>query len=140
MIVSRTTVSAELGLMLVVPDRGSVPLVAGLSYSADDPYAVRLAFHVDTDAPVEWTFARELLTTGLTCPAGDGDVQVWPAMPGRREVLNIALSSPFGRARLEAPAFATSGFLYLTYGIVAAGRENEFIDFDNELGQLLWRP
>jgi hypothetical protein len=67
------------------------------------------------------------------------DVQVWPAPPGRREVLNIALSSPFGRARLEAPALATSGFLYLTYCIVAAGRENEFIDLDNELGQLLWR-
>jgi hypothetical protein len=71
MIISRTTVSAELGLMLAVPDRGSVPLVAGLSYSADDPYAVRLAFHVGTNEPVEWTFARELLATGLTCPAGD---------------------------------------------------------------------
>jgi hypothetical protein len=139
MIISRATVSAELGLTLVVPGHGSVPLVASLSYSADDPYAVHLAFHVGTDEPVEWTFARELLATGLTCPAGEGDVRVWPASPGRREVLNIALSSPFGQARFEAPASATSGFLHLTYGIVAAGREDEFIDVDNELGQLLRR-
>jgi hypothetical protein len=139
MIISRTTVSAELGLTLVVPERGSVPLVASLSYSADDPYAVRMAFHVGTDEPVEWTFARELLATGLTRPAGDGDVHVWPAPPARREVLNIALSSPFGQARFEASASATSGFLYLTYGIIAAGREDEFIDVDNELGQLLRR-
>jgi Streptomyces sporulation and cell division protein, SsgA len=139
MIISRATVSAELGLTLVVPGHGSVPLVASLSYSADDPYAVRMAFHVGTDEPVEWTFARELLATGLTCPAGEGDVRVWPASPGRREVLNIALSSPFGQARFEAPTSATSGFLHLTYGIVAAGREDEFIDVDNELGQLLRR-
>jgi Streptomyces sporulation and cell division protein, SsgA len=139
MIISRATVSAELGLTLVVPGRGSVPLVASLCYSADDPYAIRLAFHVGTDKPVEWTFARELLTTGLACPAGDGDVRVWPASPGRREVLNIALSSPSGQARFEAPASAISGFLHLTYGIVAAGREDELIDFDGELGQMLRR-
>src|ERR1700728_1028752 len=112
---SSTTISAELGLRLVVPQQTIVPLVASLSYSADDPYAVRMAFHVGTDEPVEWIFARELLATGLTCPAGGGDVQVWPASPGRHAVLNIALSSPFGQARFEARASATSGFLHLTY-------------------------
>ena len=59
-----TTVSAELGLRLVVPDRTTVPLLAGLSYTADDPYAIRMAFHVGNDEPVEWIFARELLTVG----------------------------------------------------------------------------
>ena len=113
--------------------------MASLYYSADDPYAIRMAFHVGTDEPVEWIFARELLTTGLACPAGDGDVQVWPASPGRREVLNIALSSPFGQARFEAPVSATADFLHLTYGIVAAGQEDEFIDVDSELDEILWR-
>ena len=49
---SSVTVSAELGLSLVVPEHGSVPLVASLFYSADDPYAIRMAFHVGTDDPV----------------------------------------------------------------------------------------
>jgi hypothetical protein len=139
MINSSTTVSAELGLTLVVPEHGAVPLVASLYFSADDPYAIRMAFHVGTDEPVEWIFARELLTTGLACPAGDGDVRVWPAFPGRCDVLNIALSSPFGQAHFEAPVSATADFLLLTYGIVAAGREDEFIDVDGELDELLWR-
>ena len=61
---SSVTVSAELGLSLVVPEHGSVPLVASLYYSADDPYAIRMAFHVGTDEPVEWIFARDLLAVG----------------------------------------------------------------------------
>ncbi len=40
------TVSAELGLSLVVPEHGAVPLVASIDFRADDPYAVRMAFHV----------------------------------------------------------------------------------------------
>jgi hypothetical protein len=139
MINSSTTISAELGLTLVVPEHGTVPLVASLYYSADDPYAIRMAFHVGTDEPVEWIFARELLATGLACPAGEGDVRVWPASPAGREVLNIALSSPFGQAHFNAPVPATADFLRLTYDLVAAGREDEFIDVDGELDELLWR-
>ena len=75
---SSTTISAELGLKLVVPQQTIVPLVASLYYSGSDPYAVRMAFHVGTDEPVEWIFARELLETGIAQPTGEGDVQVWP--------------------------------------------------------------
>ena len=73
------TVSAELGLSLVVPEHGAVPLVASLCYGAADPYAIRMAFHVGTEDPVEWIFSRDLLSAGLAGPAGEGDVQVWPA-------------------------------------------------------------
>ncbi len=76
---SSATVSTELGLSLVVPEHGAVPLVASMCYSADDPYAIRMAFHVGADEPVEWIFARELLSAGLRGPAGEGDVQVWPS-------------------------------------------------------------
>jgi len=76
---SGTTVSAELGLMLVVPQHTTVPLVASLFYSGDDPYAVRMAFHVGTDEPVEWIFARDLLAAGMAEPAGEGDVRAWPS-------------------------------------------------------------
>ena len=54
---SSSTVSAELGLRLVVPQQTVVPLVASLYYSKEDPYAIRIAFHVGLDEPVEWIFA-----------------------------------------------------------------------------------
>ncbi|HBW19141.1 MAG: SsgA family sporulation/cell division regulator [Streptosporangiaceae bacterium] len=136
---SSVTVSAELGLTLVVPEHGAVPLVASLYYSADDPYAIRMAFHVGTDEPVEWIFARDLLAAGLEGPAGEGDVQVWPSEEHGREVLNLALSSPFGEAHFEAPTSSTAAFLSRTYELIAPGAESEFIDVDSELDELLWR-
>ena len=50
-------------------------------YSGSDPYAVRMAFHVGTDEPVEWIFARDLLAAGIESRQGEGDVHVWPS-PG----------------------------------------------------------
>src|SRR5215472_18213580 len=131
---SSTTISAELGLKLVVPQQTIVPLVASMYYSGSDPYAVRMAFHVGTDEPVEWIFARDLLAAGTESRQGEGDVQVWPSPASVAEtgdldligtgapqeetggkVLNIELSSPFGRAHFEAPAEAMSAFLQRTY-------------------------
>ncbi|MFG2000408.1 SsgA family sporulation/cell division regulator [Spirillospora sp. NPDC048911] len=133
---SSTTVSAELGLRLVVPDRTTVPLLAGLEYAADDPYAIRMAFYVGNDEPVEWIFARELLTVGIVRRVGDGDVEVWPT--GEDTTLNIALSSPFGNALFEVPLSPLADFLHRTYQVVSAGQESEFVDMDAELENLLW--
>jgi hypothetical protein len=147
-----TTISAELGLRLVVPHQTVVPLVASLHYNGSDPYAVRMAFHVGTDEPVEWIFARDLLAAGITARHGDGDVQVWPSaescahaedleVAGPAEaagaVLNIELSSPFGQAHFEAPAQPMAAFLERTYQIVPAGQESDFIDIETELNDLL---
>jgi hypothetical protein len=149
---SSTTISAEMGLRLVVPQQTIVPLVASLFYSGSDPYAVRMAFHVGTDEPVEWIFARDLLAAGLESRQGEGDVHVWPsarscAMADGLDViggadvdgavLNIELSSPFGQAHFEAPAQAMSAFLQRTYRVVPAGKESAFIDIETELTDLL---
>jgi hypothetical protein len=147
-----TTISAELGLRLVVPQQTIVPLVASLHYSCSDPYAVRMAFHVGTDEPVEWIFARDLLAAGIKSRHGEGDVQVWPSAASCAQsddldvigsadvsgmVLNIALSSPFGQAHFEAPAQPLSAFLERTFQIVPAGLESDFIDIETELNDLL---
>lgn len=137
--INSATVSAELGLSLVVPEHGAVPLVASLYYSADDPYAIRMAFHVGADEPVEWIFARELLAAGLDRPTGEGDVQVWPAEVDGTDVLNLALSSPYGEAHFEAPLSATGEFLERTYRIIPAGSEADFVNLDAELDDLLWQ-
>ncbi len=149
---SSTTISAELGLRLVVPQQTIVPLVASMFYSGSDPYAVRMAFHVGTDEPVEWIFARDLLAAGIESRQGEGDVHVWPSpgscaetgsldltgspQPGDK-VLNIELSSPFGQAHFEAPAQAMAAFLRRTYQIVPAGQESRYIDIEAELNDLL---
>jgi hypothetical protein len=135
-----TKVSAKLGMQLVVPEHTSVPLVASLSYRGDDPYAVRMAFHVGMEQPVEWIFARELLIAGHEAEnGGEGDVQVWPAAGTDGEVLNIELSSPFGQALFEAPAAAVAEFIRRTYQLVPAGHEDEFVDVESELEDLLWK-
>ena len=152
------TVSAELGLRLVAAEQKTVPLVASLHYSGSDPYAIRMAFHVGPEDPVEWIFARELFADGMTTPEGDGDVQVWPSVAesndadrldagddaggtarGPLSVLNIKLCSPFGEAHFEAPIEAIANFLDRTYGVVPMGRESAVIDIDRELSSLLWQ-
>ncbi|MDA2812893.1 SsgA family sporulation/cell division regulator [Nocardiopsis sp. RSe5-2] len=135
---SGTTASAELGLRLVVPDRTSVPLVARLDYTADDPYAIKVAFHTGEDEPVEWIFARELLTVGIVRPVGEGDVQVWPSKSGDERTVNIALSSPFGQAQFDAPVAPLAEFLHRTYEIVPAGEEGGHIDLDAEIERHLY--
>ena len=139
---SSTTISAELGLKLVVPQQTIVPLVASMYYSGSDPYAVRMAFHVGTDEPVEWIFARDLLAAGVESRQGDGDVHVWPSaasitetgeldvigapesrgIPGK--VLNIELSSPFGRAHFEAPAEAMSTLVGIAVGAIPIAKRS----------------
>lgn len=136
---SGTTVSAELGLMLVVPQHATVPLVASLFYSGEDPYAVRMAFHVGTDEPVEWIFARDLLSEGMTAPSGEGDVRVWPSSAESGPTLNLVLSSPFGQAHFEAPIQALADFLRRTYEAIPAGHEGEYFDIGGELDGLLWQ-
>lgn len=136
---SGSTVSAELGLSLVVPEHGAVPLMASLCYALDDPYAIRMAFHVGTDEPVEWIFSRELLAAGMDGPAGEGDVHVWPGTDHGLGILNVALSSPFGHAHFEAPMSAIADFLTRTFAVIPAGEENTCINIDAELDDLLWR-
>ena len=134
---TRAIVAAELGLRLVVPEHGGVPLTASLYYRGDDPYAIRMAFNVGMDDPVEWIFARDLLAEGLDHVSGDGDVRVWPSTAAHRDVLNLALSSPFGEAHFEAPRTALTGFLLRTFEVIPAGREGEFIDIEGELNDIL---
>ena len=110
---SRTAVSAELGLGLVGPEHTIVPLMASLYYSCQDPYAVKIAFHVGTDEPVEWTLARDLIAAALHSREGIGDVQAWPSAASEQDpkTLNISMTSPFGHARFEASAAAIETFL-----------------------------
>jgi hypothetical protein len=136
-----TSVSAELQLRLVVPGAVSLPVRAALRYDITDPYAVQVAFHTGngTDGEiVEWTFARQLLTDGVSAPVGEGDVQVWPSASAGLPVVCLSLSSPSGKALFEVPLPELVDFLGQTYAAVPTGAESEHVDVDAELALLLW--
>ncbi|MEU6958731.1 SsgA family sporulation/cell division regulator [Streptomyces chrestomyceticus] len=132
-----TVVERELELGLVLsPDR-SIPVPARLTYRSDDPYAVHVTFHIGSDAPVNWTFARELLVEGVFRPCGHGDVRVWPTKVDGRSLVCMALSSPDGEALLEAPAAAVSAWLERTLRVVPPGSEQDHLGLDKGLSALL---
>jgi hypothetical protein len=137
-----TSISASFELHLVVPGGENLPVDALLRYDASDPYAVHVGFHTGGDDVVEWTFARQLLTDGVTRSIGEGDVQVWPAPETdiRRagQLVCLSLSSPSGTALFEAPLGKVVEFLTQTYAAVPTGTESDFVDLDAELALLMW--
>ncbi|MFI6941714.1 SsgA family sporulation/cell division regulator [Streptomyces sp. NPDC050418] len=133
----QTVVERELELRLVLSPERSIPVPARLTYRTDDPYAVHITFHVNTDQPVNWTFARELLVEGVFRPCGHGDVRIWPTKVEGRSVVLMALSSPDGDALLEAPAAAVSSWLERTLRVVPPGAESGQLGIDEGLAELL---
>ena len=133
------TVSAELELRLVVPGGPSLPVLAGLRYSADDPWAVTVTFQTggEGDGIVEWMFARQLLTDGVAAPVGEGDVRVWPEVHAGERVVNLAMASPSGSALFEIDRDDLVGFLQQTYLAVPPGSESQVVDLDAELARML---
>ncbi|MEU2551079.1 SsgA family sporulation/cell division regulator [Streptomyces sp. NPDC003388] len=135
----QTVVERELEIQLVLSPGRSVPVPARLGYRSGDPYAVHLTFHTDSEHPVEWTFARELLVEGVFRPCGHGDVRVWPTKAEDRGVVLVALSSPDGDALLELPATPVSAWLERTLRAVPPGTEDGRLGIDDELDELLAR-
>ncbi|GHI07345.1 sporulation protein SsgA [Streptomyces cellostaticus] len=134
-----TVVERELELKLILSPERSIPVPARLSYRSEDPYAVHVTFHINSEHPVNWTFARELLVEGVFRPCGQGDVRVWPTKADGRSVVLMGLSSPDGDALLEAPAAQVSAWLERTLRVVPPGTEGGQLGIDHALDQLLAR-
>lgn len=132
-----TAVERELEMKLVLSPERAISVPACLTYRADDPYAVHIAFHAETPHPVHWTFARELLIEGVFRASGEGDVKIWPTMSGTRAVICMALSSPGGEALLQAPASAVSAWLERTLRVVPPGSEHSALKLEEALDSLL---
>ncbi|MFJ4617800.1 SsgA family sporulation/cell division regulator [Streptomyces sp. NPDC088812] len=132
-----TVVERELEVRLVLSPERSVPVPARFGYRSDDPFAVHITFHIDSERPVDWTFARELLVEGVFRPCGHGDVRVWPAKADGRGVVLLALCSPDGDALLEAPAAQVAAWLERTLRLVPPGTEGGRLGIDDALADLL---
>ncbi len=130
-------VTCDLDVNLVGPDEDVVAVPVALHYDTSDPYAVRSTFHTGQGEGVRWVFARELLARGMSAPAGEGDVRVWPSVTRGRPVVCIGLRSPDGAALLEAPASTVQSFLTKTFVLVPAGSEAQLLDIDSTITSLL---
>lgn len=134
---NRTEVSTDLDVRLVTPGEGAVPLPVELRYAPSDPFAVRATFRTGHGLGVCWVFARDMLATGTRTPTGEGDVRVWPAAHDSGDTVYISLSSPDGRALLEAPARHLRDFIARTYVVVPPGTESRYLDIDATIEHLL---
>ncbi|GAA2501030.1 MULTISPECIES: SsgA family sporulation/cell division regulator [Actinomycetes] len=134
-----TVVERELELNLILSPERSIPVPARLVYRSADPYAVHVVFHINSEFPVHWTFARDLLVEGVFRPCGHGDVRVWPTKSAGRSVVLMALTSPDGDALLEAPTPQVSAWLERTLRVVPPGTEGGQLGIDDALDQLLAR-
>ncbi len=119
--------------MYLVDDEGSRGAVnVELGYQPSDPFAMSFTFL--TAAPVVWTFARDLIGTGIYEPTGEGDVHVWPCLSSNGSaVVIVELSSPEGSIMLECELRPMANFLRRTHELVAPGTEANHLDLDAAL-------
>ncbi|KIF71288.1 regulator [Streptomyces sp. AcH 505] len=117
------------------PSPETVP--ATLLYDRQDPFAVRMAFPPPATlegTEVTWEFSRELLTTGVSEPAGEGDVRVRPFGYGRTVV---EFRAPEGTAMVHLRTNELRRFLARVQGLVPVGDEHLYLDLDHDLAELL---
>ena len=108
----------------------ATPVFSRWSYAAHDPYAVALSFRAQHGEWIEWVFARDLLITGLSEPAGLGDVRVRPDLSFEEDMFVIELESPDGYAVVETRRREVVSFLEATAGLVPVGAESARVDVD----------
>ena len=120
-------------------DRGT-DVSATFRYEVRKPFAVETAFHL-ASTDVVWTYARDLLLSGLIEHTGQGDVRVWPVIPdpssGLSPLLRMELSSPSGHALLETAASDINAFLTKTLALCPSGQESTHLNIDAWLESLL---
>lgn len=115
----------------------TMTLPGELGYVSSDPYAVSTTFQTP-GGDVVWTFARDLMVRGLTAPAGDGDVHVWPCLDAEGQaVVIIELHSPDGELLVQVATKDLYRFVNRTLAAVPIGTEGEHLDLDLLIGQLM---
>ncbi|MEU1342172.1 SsgA family sporulation/cell division regulator [Streptomyces sp. NPDC005827] len=114
-----------------------VSLLAELRYRTTDPYAVCLSLGAPLAPPVDWLFARSLLTEGLHLAVGTGDVRVIPRRRGHPDRVRIVLRSRAQEAAVDVETSVVCAFLLRTLALVPEGEEGVHIDLDRAVADLL---
>ncbi|MFI9825041.1 SsgA family sporulation/cell division regulator [Streptomyces sp. NPDC052013] len=110
------------------------PVLAHLSYTPADPFAVTVVFSHDGRVLARWQLDREMVLEGLMRPVGIGDVRLRPESRGAARELRMEF---FGEARADggrhhavvfAWAEAVGEFLAETRRMVPPGCEDVRVD------------
>ena len=133
------TISADLVLQVLDAWGRTVDLPAEFGYDPADPWAVMITFRGASGRstePVRWAVGRDLLMSGITDPAGEGDIQLFPSVDenGRAAVI-MELCSPDGRLVTQLRTKELYAFLVKTLMAVPIG--TEAIDLDQMVESLV---
>ncbi|MEY6565289.1 SsgA family sporulation/cell division regulator [Streptomyces sp. PGLac3x] len=151
--------SVEAQLVAAAPRMATIP--ARLRYDRTEPFAVTMTFPARSTlegVEVTWSFARDLLTAGLTGEAGMGDGgrgarrgALVPAggppgvrgggaggggRPGEDQVV-MEFHAPEGTAVVRVRAEELRRFAARTIALVPPGREYLHLDLDRDLALLI---
>ena len=131
------TITTPLALT-VATGNGEAELSGELRYDPSDPFAVSLAIGVECGEPVVWTFARDLLSAGVTAASGEGDITIEPTNDEGHEerVLRVTLATDCLATMLVSMDRVVE-FLVETFALVPTGTELDRVDFDAEIAALL---
>ena len=125
----------EARLVAAAPRMPSIP--ATLHYDRRDPFAIRMAFPAPATlegVEVCWTFARDLLASGMEEPKGHGDVRVRPYGYDRTV---LEFHAPEGTAVIHVRSGELRRFLRRTTELVPVGLEHLQLDLDHDLAELM---
>ncbi|MFF2650331.1 SsgA family sporulation/cell division regulator [Streptomyces sp. NPDC058045] len=127
--------AVEARLVAAAPRMPTIP--ATLAYDRSDPFAVRMTFPAPAtleNVEVCWTFARDLLATGLRKPCGLGDVRIRPYGYDRTV---LEFHAPEGTAVVHVRGHELRRFLARTEKSVPRGEECLYLGLDEDLAALL---
>ncbi len=129
-------VSRDIEMHILLDNGGALPMPCTMSYSVTDPFAVSATFR-SAEGSVTWVFSRDLLIDGLRGAAGHGDIRVATHHRTARSLVVLELSSPSGRAEMEAPFEQVQAFVSETVDLLPPGFEWQYLNFDSGLAALL---
>jgi hypothetical protein len=120
----------------VLLNDSTTPVLSRMSFHADEPFAVTVAFRTERGRWIEWTFARDLLVVGLLEPTGIGDVRVRPDLSEDEAMLTLEIESPDGYAAFELEREDVQSFVDATLDLVPLGSESEHFDVDGLIEEI----
>jgi len=133
----RASVSAAPMVDRWLPGVGMTPARCRLRYEPSDPYAVHLTLVGENGDRMDWTFARSLLSEGITGHAGVGDVRIWRVRGSRRAIIALVLRHGTTSVHVYAARRPIKEFVEAVLTAVPAGDEAGHADIDAELDALL---
>ncbi|MFC8176031.1 SsgA family sporulation/cell division regulator [Streptomyces sp. NPDC057325] len=115
------------------------PVALRFSYDRRQPFTVVLDMSRPSDPGTSrWSFARDLLQSGMHRPSGEGTVRIWPPCRcNNRPDVRLLLGTDTGTVLLDVPVQPLREWLNRTWEAVPPGEESARIDWDTLLERLL---